>query len=353
MKFRVNLGLLFIGTFLFYQISKAQDAQFSQFYPAALYVNPALSATYTGFSVSMNHRVQWKNIGSPYSTSQVSAINPFFRPGRTRSPYGALGVTFNNDRTGDGILKTVGASLNGSYDLPLATLHHVLFGAQIGFIQKSVNYDNLQWGSQYTPEGTIDPNAHLDVNLRNNTSTRPDLAGGVMYYFNPRRNYGRRGAYISSFVGMSVYHFNRPKSGIYEASNERLPILYKFNAGLETKLKDRVYILPNTIVQVQDRFRQINLGLSLHYYLLDEKFYYQPASQPLIPNEIRFGMWYRIEDSFIFTVSFGNNYYSMGLSYDLNSSSLSRNYKGTGAYELSLIVTPFKPKQRVFNIPKI
>lgn len=352
MKFKLSLSVVFITAILFTRISKAQDAQFSQFYPAALYLNPALSATYTGFSISINHRVQWKNIGTPYSTSQVSIINPFFRPGKTRSPYGAIGLTINNDKTGDGILKTLGASVNGSYDLPLASLHHVLFGAQIGFIQKSVNYDQLQWGSQYSPEG-IDPNAHLDVNLRNYTSTRPDLTGGIMYYFNPLRNYGRGGAYFSSFAGMSVYHFNRPKSGLYEASDERLPVLYKFNAGLETKLKDRVYILPNTIIQLQERFRQINLGLSLHYYLLDEKFYYKPASKPLVPNEIRFGMWYRIEDSFIFTVSFGNNYYSMGLSYDLNSSSLTRNYKGTGAYELSLIVTPFKPKQRIFNIPKI
>ena len=104
-----------------------------------------------------NYRTQWRQITIPYTTSQVSIIYPLFThsgKGFSDVHKGGFGVSFYNDKAGDGNLKTLGVSLSGAYTMHLGSEfgHNILiFGLQGGFYQKQLDFTNLEWGNQYNP----------------------------------------------------------------------------------------------------------------------------------------------------------------------------------------------------------
>ena len=52
-------------------ISKAQDAHFSQFYANPLYLNPALAGAENCPRLTLNYRNQWPGLGQTYVTYSV------------------------------------------------------------------------------------------------------------------------------------------------------------------------------------------------------------------------------------------------------------------------------------------
>lgn len=53
-------------------VSYAQDVQFSQFYNAPLYLNPALTGTSHSSRAILNYRNQWPTAGKPFITYAAS-----------------------------------------------------------------------------------------------------------------------------------------------------------------------------------------------------------------------------------------------------------------------------------------
>nr|MDQ3393271.1 PorP/SprF family type IX secretion system membrane protein [Bacteroidota bacterium] len=130
----------------------SQDPKFSQYYAAPLYLNPALNGLEKDVYFGVNFRSQWKSIDLPYTTSQFSFIYPLYKKGVVYRHLGGLGLSLFNDLAGGhGGIKTFGFQLSGAYNysLPYNTNHNISFGAQAGFYQKSINFNDLRWGSQY------------------------------------------------------------------------------------------------------------------------------------------------------------------------------------------------------------
>src|SRR5690349_3942392 len=83
-------------------VAKAQDAHFSQFYAAGLYLNPAIAGTEPGLMAGMNYRNQWRSIVVPYVTSQLTVISPFYTgKGKKAVQVGGIGLSVYNDKSGD------------------------------------------------------------------------------------------------------------------------------------------------------------------------------------------------------------------------------------------------------------
>ena len=85
-------GLIILSVFLTVLV-KGQDAAFSQFYAAGLYLNPALVGSEQETTFKSSYRTQWRNITLPYVTSQMSLIKPLrgsrlFRRPRESGPPG-------------------------------------------------------------------------------------------------------------------------------------------------------------------------------------------------------------------------------------------------------------------------
>ena len=329
-------------------ISYGQDAQFSQFYASALYLNPALAGAEPDITFASNFRQQWRSIVQPYTTSQVSLILPYHVSKIKDSHKGGAGFSFYNDKAGDGNLKTLGVNLTAAYNVALSRngLNYLSFGMQAGIIQKSIDYNNLEWGSQYNAGLGFDPNQPVNESDLLTNRIYPDINAGLMYYYNAARNYHYTD--WSAYIGASGYHLNQPNESFMSTKSSRLPMLLKGHAGFEYNLSKKINISPNAIFMYQNLKSQINAGLYLTYALKQSNFGVVNSTNLIL------GGWYRFDDAYIASIGLSSSFYTIGFSYDVNSSSL-RNYtSGRGAYEVSLTLRRItKNRIKRFSTPRI
>lgn len=326
--------------------SVGQDAIFSQYYSSCLYLNPAFAASEPTISASVNARVQWKSVVTPYTTNQVSLLVPFYRSGKKDVNTGGIGISVFQNKAGDIGLNTLGVNLNAAYVIPINEHNHILAGLQVGFMQKTIDFTKGQWGAQFDPLNGF--NSSLPSGEYNFVSSHlyPDIGFGGVYYNNPRRDIRELGK--SFYAGYSAYHFNRPNESVIADKSSPLPVLNKFILGGEYSFSSMWNISPNVLIAKQNTSLQINLGLYATYSFGAE-------GNGVVPTKLMAGGWYRIKDAYIATIGFGSSLYTVGISYDLNSSTLRKTTsgKGAGAYEISLKFSAPAKAQRIYQTPRI
>lgn len=329
-------------------VAKAQDPVFSQFYASGLYLNPAMAGVEPNWALSLNHRNQWRKVsGNPYITTQASFIVPFYQKDVDQRHWGGAGVSVFNDNAGVGALKSTGANLSLAYNLPVSSMHSVLFALQMGFINKSINTD-FNWGGQFDPNspGGINNSTGIGqvTGLMGNTLFL-DAGAGFMYYYNAGRDYQSKGA--SVYFGAAANHLNTPNQSLLEGQKEVLPYLLKGHGGFEVHVSSRLNFSPNFIYARQDVNSQLNMG-AYFTVLLNQN------ETVLTPQNFILGGWYRLDDAVIGSIGLSNNYYTIGFSYDANSKNIGGVSIGRNAYEISLKITKPRPGKTVrFYTPRI
>jgi type IX secretion system PorP/SprF family membrane protein len=337
-------GVIFLGVIF---ECGAQDAAFSQYYASALYLNPAMTGTQPYLTFSSNNRTQWRSIVIPYVTNQISLIAPIYNKDVRKNHVGGIGFSFFNDKAGESNFKTNGFNINAAYNLPLTASHTQLltFGVQGGFIQKSIDFTNLQWGQQFNPYIGVQSMIVQDQATIKSNTLYPDISAGLMYNFNSSKDYTTTG--FSGYAGLAAYHINKPNESMVKTINNSLPILYKAHIGFEVKAGNRVNISPNALFVQQSNLQQLNGGMYLTYL-------FPGQTKALAPTYVVFGTWYRLKDAFILSAGFGNDKYTLGFSYDYNTSSLRYNTQGRGAYEISFSIRRVKSNTlSIFHTPRI
>lgn len=326
--------------------SMGQDAIFSQYYSSSLYLNPAFAASELTVSAALNSRVQWKSVVTPYTTNQASLIVPIYRAAHKDVNLGGIGISVFQNKAGDIGLTTLGVNLNAAYVIPINEQNHILAGLQIGFMQKTIDFTTGQWGAQFDPLNGF--NSSLPSGEYNFVSTHlyPDISFGGIYYNNPRRDIREVGK--SFYAGYSAYHFNKPNESVIADKSSPLPVLSKIMLGGEYSLSSTWNISPNVLIAMQSTAMQINVGLYGTYT-------FGPEGKGIVPTKLMAGGWYRVKDSYIALIGFGSNLYTIGLSYDMNSSTLRKNVagKGAGAYEISIKFNSPAKAQRIYQTPRI
>jgi len=313
--------------------SKGQDAVFSQFFNSTLYLNPALAGIEQDVTISFGHRSQWRNLLFPYTTSQFSAIVPYYKSKHTKplGHVGGFGLSVYNDTAGENNnFKTTGGNLAFAYNLPLdhRYVNLITFGLQLGAINKRIDPDGLQWGEQYNPflgfDATI---SSSDVtSLRGRTFI--DINAGAFWWYNPIQTGNEM--INSANSGLSISHLNNPNESLFDQDNQQLPLLYKYHGGLVLNVSHKATVSANYLIAYQDETVQNNIGSYLSYKLTtfnQGKMTYGIA---------RLGGWYRINDSFILLTEFETALFKAAFSYDWNTSSLRYNDRGIGTYEINL-----------------
>ena len=89
----------------------AQDPQFSQFYAAPLYLNPAFAGSTGQARVGANYRNQWPAIDANFNT--ISAFADFYIEDKNSG----VGVIISKDREGLLGLQSIRIGFQYSYDL--------------------------------------------------------------------------------------------------------------------------------------------------------------------------------------------------------------------------------------------
>lgn len=329
----------------------AQDANFSQYYATPLYLNPALTGLETNQQFALNYRSQWKSLTFPHYIGQASFIYPvFLKNNNTKEHQGGLGVSVFNEIAGeDNSFKNYGGSLSAAYNVMLGNGSQMIsFGLQGAFVQNSIDFDKLTWGSQYDPYLGFDPNITPSVDLSYEQTSYISFNAGLVYYFSTNSNSNNNS--LNGFLGFATQNINQPKNTFFDDQQEAgIPYLFKLHGGLDIKSSDQsMSISPNFLILQQHEIRQYNVGSYFIYKILKN------IGAKRQDYHLVIGSWYRLEDAFIVSTGLSTPNYRFGFSYDSNVSSLRFNSSGGGAFEISINYSISKEKKiKKFSTPLI
>jgi type IX secretion system PorP/SprF family membrane protein len=306
--------------------SFAQDIHFSQYAASPLTLNPALTANINGvFRVAANYRNQWftiptLNAVSPYQTYQVSFDAPILREKLGNDGLG-FGGMFYADKAGDGALTTFCGMASVAYHKAVDRYGRgrVSLGIQAGVVSKQIKMQNLIFESQLDNYGWNSSLFNGETNFNNKAILYPDVNVGGLWTHAPKDN-------LRYYIGFSANHLSRPRESFLQDATNRLGIRYNAHAGMEIFLnRDYSFSLsPTFLFMLQNNAQQYNFGLGLNYWVNDNVAVFG-------------GGWYRVKDAVILNV--GAEFYNvrLGVSYDVNHSSLRTASRAQGGLEISAV----------------
>ncbi len=203
-----------------------------------------------------------------------------------------------------------------------------MFGFAGGLAQRSINFARLQFGNQFDGEGYNDQLLHNE-NITSDNFIYFDISAGAMWYYvkDKRTNF---------YGGFSVYHLNQPNQSFYNIENVPLYMRMTVNAGVQFGLGGQVDLVPSVLFMKQGPATEASIGTFL-------KFFFEQRNP--LGNAFYIGPWYRIvgdhqkaltSESLILASRIDYGSVTLGLSYDLNFSDLTRATNGRGAFEVYL-----------------
>ena len=319
---------------------RAQDIHFSQFYMSPTNLNPAMTGVINGnIRLVANYRNQWASVlrSNSFRTYSVSYDQ---RIAVGRYDYFGIGGTFWGDRAGEADFATVTGKVSGSYSKYMGGTrkqqNYLVVGAEAGVAQRSIDFINLRWGNQFSPDlGAFDPNIDSGEDGFIDNFTFADLAAGLLWFtvFNENNNF---------YLGGAFHHLARANQSFREGVEDPIYSRFTVHAGGEFLLNNRFGLAPGVIVMSQGPSFQVNAGNSFKFLLSRTRTSYQAFS---------IGLWARIANKFqegsestsihsdaaILSTRFDYNNFSLGFSYDINISSLSTASNSNGGFEFGLI----------------
>ena len=323
----------------------AQDPQFSQFYAAPLYLNPALTGATNQARAGINYRNQWPAIDANFTT--MSAYFDYFIEDKNSG----IGVILTRDREGLAGLQSISLGLQYSYELQLTKYLGFRPGVQIALFNRDVNFDKLTFGDQFDQStGQIISKETAETFNTQSSRTFVDLSfGGVFFTKN-------------AWLGVSTWHLTRPNQSLI-GEESKLPVKMSVHGGFKFYMKPGVVgsgvyarksersIAPAFQYRHQGQWDQVDLGMYFTF-------------EPLV-----LGTWYRgvpfknlggvvNNESIVLLLGFtklgAKDAINIGYSYDFTISKLGSG--SGGAHEFSLVYTwpmrnPRKPPKDKLIIP--
>lgn len=347
MKSLYQSFLLVLFVALFANNALAQDPIFGQFYRASTHLNPAMSGLFNGkFRVQANNRVQWSSIlpNDPFRTTGASFE---LRNHVTGGDYATVSLTALNDQAGQSQFTTNRGNLGVAYQKQLSGSRRssegqfLLAGGQVGFGQHSLEPGSLWFSKQYDG-GSESVNTGLD-NGENFTMTSTDVYmdfnAGILWYATFDHNY-------SIHAGASMQHITQPNISFLEDGDERLDRRYVIHAGAELPFNKNLSILPAAMYNIQGPSNTLLTGANIRYTSRDwNEVALRTGIWGQVSNKLESGM---LLNSLIFNAILEMERWSVGISYDVNTSSVSDLSNSRGAYELSFTyVHPSKKREKI------
>src|SRR5690554_123711 len=315
----------------------AQDTQYSQFYAAPLYLNPAFTGSEENTRVGINYRNQWP--GLPHSFNAYSAYFDHFMEGRNSG----IGILVNGSRENLASISNLELGALYSYRLRLGEYQFLNFGGQISYVSRNAAFEDLVFGSQIDIDrGVVDGSIPF-LPVEDHQHQYVDVNFGMLWYSK------------NIWFGASAHHLTRPNLSYINNEHDRLPIKYGVHGGVRLDLSGGFIndYFNNTLQEramffafnykSQDPFHQLDVGGQIFF-------------EPLI-----LGLWYRglpvkynfpNNESIILLVGLAlKNGMDIGYSFDATTSKLGLKNSG-GAHEVSIRYSFYKgdPYKRDFKL---
>jgi len=299
----------------------AQDAHFSQYSEYPQYINPALAGLFEGnYRVNLGARSQWGFNGNAYKTIIFNADANLFR-GNLSNDYMGAGIFLNSDRAGDGRFTTNAFGISVAYHKGLNDKfnHFISVGIQAGVRQRKLDVARLVFEDQYQ-NGSVNGNT-AESGLNNLSLTFPDFSAGINYYVNATEN-------ITLYTGFSYNHIKKNNISFFNNTEEILQNRNSIYAGVDFLTNNNIEISPKFLYQFQNPSKELIAGLNFKYYIQNE--------YNKLPQYFSIGFFNRFSDAVFFVGKYSLYNFSIGLSYDINTSTLSEASNGKGGPEISI-----------------
>lgn len=308
----------------------AQDVHLSQFYTAQLNLNPALGGYYLGdFRVASNYRNQWRALGEPITTTTI-AIDKRFHFYTDEIDAGI--IIIKNQFQGFS-LNTNKILLSGSYKRQILS-HEIRAGLQFGLVLKSTDLSSQTFPNQWAyNSGKFD---QMIDNLEDRLQASQRFVD-----FNFGVAWSKSFAKIKPTVGISLFHFNRPKDTYFDVPSERLRMRKVIHGEAVIKTNSGLTIEPKLMMMIGNKAQDLVLGSNI------KKHYSEGNIKHVYGGLLYRDGFVRNRDAIIPVVGLQFNKFDVGISYDINISKLSTNSTLKSTFELSLVYTAptFSPKK--------
>ena len=329
----IKLALLMIPVSMY-----GQDIHFSQFDQTPQLLNPGLTGVVDGnHRAAGNYKNQWSSVANPYKTYALSYDLPLFQDPQDRYGYLGAGINVFRDVAGDAMLGNTTVALSASGILPIGSYQKLAAGIQGSFTQRSADISQLTWGNQF--DGT-QYNPSLMSGESDNVSGYSyfDAAAGVVYRYKDPNDMVLYWKVSSINVGLSAYHLTRPKQQYLGTKKDKLHHKYVFHTDMTIGFPDGYFELrPSGIVYWQGGAYEVMVGSMLMYKLSTGSIYSNNTKRSAIGG----GLHYRFKDAVVPRFEFQFSEFSLGISYDVNLSSLSEVSSARGGLEISLSFVDF------------
>lgn len=293
----------------------AQDKHFSQFFNSPLTLNPAENGSFDGtFRATAIYRSQWTSVNSPYKTFS-SSYDHKFDWGLAPDDYVSGGMMMYNDNAGDANFNTTLVMLSGAYHKPIRDNQLLTFGVQFGYWQQNFETDELKFADQF--DGT-DFSKATSENVQSQLQDKFDLNIGLRYEFELEDG-------LDVNAGVATRHLTFIKNSYFGNQDEKLGLYYTANAGVDYELNEKMTLSPKLYFAQQSKALELSVGSEVSYLLEKENF----------EGTLYGGVWYRTRDAVVPYVAVLYKDMKLGLSYDVNLSSLTPYSGGRGGFEIS------------------
>ena len=307
-----------VGVLLCLPNLAAQDIQFSQFYAAPLYLNPAFAGTTYSNRLIFQQRIQWPGLDARYLTSLVSFDKNFYKHNS------GLGILLSKDYQGADIIGSQDINLLYAYELQISKNYALRTGLQLGYVSRYVNYADLTFPSQYSDKGYLGPGQYSHYG--SDQVGYADVASGTLLYSS------------RFWLSLASHHMNRPRQSFYNEVS-RLPVKFSVGVGYKIPVKKRtgqrkkdeeiMSITPVAHYKFQGASDQLDLGV----YAIYERFmmgtwYRGIPTKRYLPN-------LQNNESIVVFTGFKLANFSFGYSYDFTLSRLAIARTG-GSHEINI-----------------
>jgi type IX secretion system PorP/SprF family membrane protein len=325
---------------------QAQDVHFSQFSYTPLQVNPALTGIFDGKArVSNSYRSQWSGFGNGYKTIHVSADAAIGKETMKNKYFGIGGMVYQDKAGEAGFRSTI---IEGSLSFTSAFSdqedHFFSLGFQAGLNQQSVDLTKASWDSQWNGD-SHDPSLPSGESIQLNEFTYLDFNAGVLYYYIPDG--------INSFsAGVSLSHIGNPNVSYYINSETPLRSKLTIHSTAEISIDkyDEMWVTPKVLALMQGEQKEYLFGGSFKNKVQFKSRYTNYKKEAYFYG----GLYYRWDDAVVVNARFEFNTLGLGLSYDINTSNLSKLAGSANAFEINLtFVSYVKKGNRSKNVNKM
>jgi len=264
------LGVIFC--LLIVNQGNAQDPQFSQFYAAPLYLNPAFTGSALQARLGINYRNQWPQISEANFETFAFYFDTYLNEYNS-----GVGLLVTRDQEGFAGLSSTAVSLSYAYQVSITNSITFRPGFQAGIVNKDLNFSDLTFGNQFdNTTGTFDRSivGEPDLLATDDSFNFFDLGlGGLVYTDN-------------WWIGVSAFHLTEPNQSFFDTDDAILPIRYSFHGGYKFFLGQQPYVneynrrrevsvTPTFQYKFQGDFDQVDLGVAFLYQPITAGLFYR------------------------------------------------------------------------------